>query len=1216
MKRITLLTVLAVILSMVSHAQTTFTVGGLNYEVTKISTTKGIRSEVALTGLFKSGTYITLSVPSEVTYSGTTYNVTTVKSGALSGKSILNLKFGPGVKTLESGSCTNITNLESVTLPSTIDFGTSIVFGGCSNLKNVYLASIKVPSTLGIGFFPSNSSMNLYLPYCSTSKFYESTTWRSLFSNITSSPDAYDFADDNGGHYTIVTEGITKLGTLNCHLVSCSNPTSDNDAVFSPSCGSNAFSLCGFKVYLTGVESGAVILDSHFKGIDLSEVSTVKEIADYAINSASLESIVLNEGLEKIGAGAFYRNNITTLNIPSTVNQIATDNDGSYSFVRNCTNLASITVASGNATYEANGDMLFSKGLTMLLVCPEAWQQKPWFGSGYTRLPESMRSMAKRAFINCKNVTTVRIPYGLTTIPEAAFSGCSQLATVRIPSSVTKMESNAFNKCNLLSTVTIAAGTPPALGTNVFPTASSFIYEELADMTLYLPRTNLNVVSEYEDAGYTMFKTMEMSDMANDVESTYIGTKYIVTKEAADGAKGELALVGHAPTYYNQYKLNSWLADNSNESIYLNGNNYDVVMVAHFALKDVENIADITIPGTVKTIGRQAFENCLPVATLNVPEGVELIWDKAFINNINLVTLNLPASLKRILYGDNYKIDFVNGCTGLKDINVAEGNTVYSSSNHSLFSADKSTLMRAPEAYWTWGGIGAVQLTSTYAHKLNHIANGAFENCKQMQMVQIGYGLLTVGDDAFKGCDKITRVNLPSSVTHIGANAFGDCIALQYAGIAAPIPPTLGANAFPTVEGAKLYVSRAVPTTEAAYGAVDGFKVFGTIERSKYAYDMWDQVYNGPFSGTNYFIVDKLPAGDQNGELISVGTTLNTVKLMNTMTNFDITAISDEAFMNETSMTSGMTLPNTLKTIGKSAFEGNPIQNSRAGNSYISIDIPESVESIGDKAFFNCPNITEITLLGFPTLGKHAYAKFNPNLKIYVEWSRHAAYSSVATNWPIIDFSNIENYDKPLVSYIMNHYEDDVFSVNHAVDWAASGIDNVYKVKDYSVSSKLLKTEKVTKTAYNTGLFITGLVPDKMYKLTKVDYSTPETDNLLQGCSFGVPMLKGNGKNFYFTEGLFEKIPENVTYSPGVGRAWLVVDNDNNPDEYIIDLFRLYGDVNLDGVVDVQDVSAIINLTLSLTDEFRDTADVNGDGSVDVSDMNIVINIILGKNND
>ena len=54
------------------------------------------------------------------------------------------------------------------------------------------------------------------------------------------------------------------------------------------------------------------------------------------------------------------------------------------------------------------------------------------------------------------------------------------------------------------------------------------------------------------------------------------------------------------------------------------------------------------------------------------------------------------------------------------------------------------------------------------------------------------------------------------------------------------------------------------------------------------------------------------------------------------------------------------------------------------------------------------------------------------------------------------------------------------------------------------------------------------------------------------------------------------------------------------------------GDVNGDGVVDVEDMNTIINIMLGKA-EPNNLADVNGDGQVDVDDLNTVINIMLGK---
>lgn len=53
------------------------------------------------------------------------------------------------------------------------------------------------------------------------------------------------------------------------------------------------------------------------------------------------------------------------------------------------------------------------------------------------------------------------------------------------------------------------------------------------------------------------------------------------------------------------------------------------------------------------------------------------------------------------------------------------------------------------------------------------------------------------------------------------------------------------------------------------------------------------------------------------------------------------------------------------------------------------------------------------------------------------------------------------------------------------------------------------------------------------------------------------------------------------------------------------------GDLNGDGVVDIADVNAVIDMILGLQSS-SDVADVNGDGAVDVADMNAIINIILG----
>lgn len=55
---------------------------------------------------------------------------------------------------------------------------------------------------------------------------------------------------------------------------------------------------------------------------------------------------------------------------------------------------------------------------------------------------------------------------------------------------------------------------------------------------------------------------------------------------------------------------------------------------------------------------------------------------------------------------------------------------------------------------------------------------------------------------------------------------------------------------------------------------------------------------------------------------------------------------------------------------------------------------------------------------------------------------------------------------------------------------------------------------------------------------------------------------------------------------------------------------KVAGDVNGDGVRDVSDVTALINMILAV-DVMRDDADIDGNGTVDVSDVTALINMVL-----
>ncbi|MBQ0114458.1 MAG: M6 family metalloprotease domain-containing protein [Bacteroidales bacterium] len=84
-----------------------------------------------------------------------------------------------------------------------------------------------------------------------------------------------------------------------------------------------------------------------------------------------------------------------------------------------------------------------------------------------------------------------------------------------------------------------------------------------------------------------------------------------------------------------------------------------------------------------------------------------------------------------------------------------------------------------------------------------------------------------------------------------------------------------------------------------------------------------------------------------------------------------------------------------------------------------------------------------------------------------------------------------------------------------------------------------------------------------------------------------------------------------------VKSAFPVFDSDWSAKSFVTTLEVPKGDITGDGVVDVNDLNAVINVILGgiAAETYDGRADVTGDGAVDVNDLNTIINIILGVTN-
>lgn len=220
----------------------------------------------------------------------------------------------------------------------------------------------------------------------------------------------------------------------------------------------------------------------------------VTRIGDNAFYGCSnLTSVNIGSGVTSIGQNAFITcSNLTTVDIPDNVETIGvsafqsctrlttvTIGKGATNIDRTafygCSDLVSFTVDGDNTAYSSEDDVLFNKSKTTLFKYPAKKS-----GTTYN-IPATVTTIEYAAFAYCSSLTTIDIPYGVTTLEDFAFIDCSGLTSITIPASVTTIEWCAFQSCSGLTSITLPASVT-TIGNNVFNNCSS-----LASVTIYAP---------------------------------------------------------------------------------------------------------------------------------------------------------------------------------------------------------------------------------------------------------------------------------------------------------------------------------------------------------------------------------------------------------------------------------------------------------------------------------------------------------------------------------------------------------------------------------------------------------------------------------------------------------------------------------------------------------------------------------------------------------
>ena len=647
MKRFLLSTVIALMALCASAAiGDTFSVGKLNYQVTSNGTTEDY-PQVTVTGLSAEGKAISslnLQIQSTVLYNGTRYRVTEIGSYAFyAQKNLVTLWVRWGIRRIKNNAFQSCTNLTQARLASSVDYIESLAFNNCSSLKYVFCANDYIKdSNYASNCMPNNSGMVLLVSNTAKNTVERAKGIAAFknFATIYRNYEAFDFAFTDGGYY-VASNLPDEKPNKNRHGVFKLVGLNSSNTEYAPTASS--YTVDGYTYDLAEVTYNACESYSNLKTVDLSRLSYLKVINDYAFKGCSaLTTIKLNSSTSlSIYSEAFANcTSLTTLNLTSNVYAF------SASAVNGCSNLKTITVSTLNKHLcDVNG-IVYSKDKTKLVRCPPGHNTTIFNHSSF---PSTLKEIGSEAFATCKKIQKVHIPYGVKSI-RMCFDECTGLTTLQIPSSATDFGYVMFGFIPNLTYFYCNLSTPPS-GMPYGP------YSSAPRLTLYVPD---EAIEAYKNATYwstwKYIKGGAFDVTTNDAMETLRYTIHSNKAETINGnsyAGRAMLVYAPDPTVYSQtYAVPDHVT-------LANGKKYAVTAInSNVCSGGMRASATLKLGANVDSIFSNAFQGKTMLTGLKLNSNLTYIGVNAFYDCRIANDLALPYGFKKLSSGAFYNNSF------------------------------------------------------------------------------------------------------------------------------------------------------------------------------------------------------------------------------------------------------------------------------------------------------------------------------------------------------------------------------------------------------------------------------------------------------------------------------------------------------------------------------------------------------------------------------
>ena len=363
-----------------------------------------------------------------------------------------------------------------------------------------------------------------------------------------------------------------------------------------------------------------VIGDYAFGNCDsLWKISTngLVEIGDFAFYSCDkLQQLYFNEGLKRIGMGAFYKciNVINNALTPKDLLPNSLESIGTYAFKDTGLWTDGYDKTTG-VVYAGNWVVGYNSEVGV---------------PGSILLDEGTRGIADYAFFGCASLQDVTglESNDLRYIGMGAFYGCEKLGSVNLGSKVTRIEDYTFYKCSSLFQVSFSQSMTYIGRSAFYKCKKLYTVDRYGDLS----KSRVSYIGPNAFYGCT---NLESFNFGRYVE--YIGEKAFYQCSSLT----EITI----PDKVTDIKDYTFYRCDGLETVDLGEN---VEKIGAYAFSGCNSLQRLDISGKITTVSDYAFYKCKGLQVLNVGDSVNTIGEFAFYGASELGKLNLSKELESV----------------------------------------------------------------------------------------------------------------------------------------------------------------------------------------------------------------------------------------------------------------------------------------------------------------------------------------------------------------------------------------------------------------------------------------------------------------------------------------------------------------------------------------------------------------------------------------